>query len=334
MTDEEPPFATTILLDRGVDLVAAAAVGQRLRAAAAFAARRIDPDPVASKTPARPSNAVEDDYRRALDRITEQDGEDRIVEIDLGAPGTATVETDESNTVHRTPAIRVRCDLGGVAMGRAVAVVATPEGIPMRGDGIIDGRVAIGIAGHAGSLLVGALDAIVEDSTRMTDAPMGGDAHRAIGIGPVHDDADHLPHVATALAAEGMRRAGIPDSLAMRLSVVTTLQLVGPPLVSLRFPLEIAVTGGQRKDLPILTGDARRTLAPLARPTMSIGIDRAFDDTLVVRHLSLVPEAVDRSGDPMQALRASRVLAGLDVPAEIIRPAAVERLLAIAETIS
>lgn len=331
MTDDTQTFAATILLDRGVDLVAAAAVGQRLRAAAGFAARRIDPDPVATRTTIPSVGSLEENYRRALDRITDDDQEDRIVEVDLGGSGTATVETDESNTIHRTPAVRVRCELGGVGMGRGVAVVATPEGVPLRADGVIDGRVALGLAGHAGSILTRAVDAMVENPARMTD---GGGQHRAIGIGPVHDEAGQITHVATALVAEGLRRAGIPDALAMRLSTVTTVQFLGPPVVSLRFPLEIAVTNNLRTDMVVLTDDARRTLAPLVRPTMSVGIDRAFDDTLIVRHVPLVPEAIDRTADPMTALRATRILAGLSVPPEIIRPEAVERLLAIAESIA
>lgn len=331
MTSETQPFTATILLDRGVDLVAAAAVGQRLRAAAAFAARRIDPDPVAKRTSVPTAASIEEDYRRALDRITDDDREDRIVEVDLGNPGTATIETDESNTIHRTPAVRVRCELGGVGMGRGVAVVATPEGIPLRGDGVIDGRIALGMAGHAGSILTRTVDAMIENPDRLID---DGGQHRAIGIGSVHDDAGQIAHVAAALVAEGLRRAGVPETLAMRLSTVTTLQFLGPPGVSLRFPLEIALTHNLRTDLAILTDDARKTLAPLARPTMSVGIDRAFDDTLIIRHVPLVPESIDRSDDPMTALRATRILAGLTVPPEIIRPTEVERLLAIARSLA
>lgn len=319
MTDPDNPFAVTLLLDRAVDIVTAAADGQRLRAAAMIAASRVNPVP-ASRHSDPEMAAIEEEYRRKLDDLdTPRDhvrngsGED-IEEIPLGDCGSVTAEIEENdqNPGDRR-AFRIRCDLRGIAMGRTIAVISTPDGLPLRADGSLDARLALGMAGRVGALLNGAVDAISINPACIRQIEAGTNPWRAVGVGPVHEEADHLPHVAAALVAEGLRRAGIPDDFALRLNVVTVLQPFGPPIIRLRFPLDVASI-----DLPILTREARETLAPLTRPTMRVRIDGNFDEGLVVLPLSLPPEPVDRSAEPMQALRATRVLAGLDVPAGII----------------
>jgi hypothetical protein len=267
VTDPDNPFAVTLLLDRAVDIVSAAADGQRLRAAAMIAASRINPVP-ATRTADPAMAAIEEEYRRRLDDletprtpVPNGSGED-IEEIPLGECGSVTAEIDENGpTTGDVRAFRIRCDLRGIAMGRTIAVISTPDGLP------------------------------------------------------------------AALVAEGLRRAGLPDEFALRLNVVTVLQPFGPPIIRLRFPLDVASI-----DLPVLTREARETLAPMTRPTLRVKIDGGFDEGLVVRELSLPPEPVDRSVEPMQALRATRVLAGLDVPAEIITENAVSVLRHLSRT--
>jgi hypothetical protein len=333
VTDPDNPFAVTLLLDRAVDIVSAAADGQRLRAAAMIAASRINPVP-ATRTADPAMAAIEEEYRRRLDDletprtpVPNGSGED-IEEIPLGECGSVTAEIDENGpTTGDVRAFRIRCDLRGIAMGRTIAVISTPDGLPLRADGSLDARLALGMAGRVGALLTGAVDAISANPACIWQIDAGTSPWRAVGVGPVHDEADHLPRVAAALVAEGLRRAGLPDEFALRLNVVTVLQPFGPPIIRLRFPLDVASI-----DLPVLTREARETLAPMTRPTLRVKIDGGFDEGLVVRELSLPPEPVDRSVEPMQALRATRVLAGLDVPAEIITENAVSVLRHLSRT--
>lgn len=294
MTDVPPSAA--IILERGASLLDCSAAGLRLIALDRLATSEHD----------------ELDLQPSPDEMRDQ------VRILLSDGGAARVDLDDMGGMQR---LRIRSGLRSRGLGDVDVSMEGPDAPTRDRNGRIDGRAALGTAATIGRMLH-------EMAMRVAEDPMGhppratedASGIRGFGYGPAQDGIPPSP-VAAALVAGEIARLGYDHSILSSIAVVVAVPPNGVPYASLRFS-----TDADLRDVAALTEAARLFLRPIARPSMLVSID---GERVHVRPVRTMPAPVDRSDDPMTALRAEEILSRLGTPPSTILSAKAIRCLDI-----
>lgn len=292
-------MSTTILLERGVDLIACQAHALRILGLESLMRTGYEPSMISN--PARDAYSIE--FPKGGHAIFEA--------LDMGGGS----------------GLRINADLHPYNLGRPAIALEGPDRIP-HAAGRIDFDPCIRRAADVARRIVAATQGVVEDPARSLPVERAD----ASGIRTfTHGGADGatvmLPGIAAAYVVSEMIRLGFTPALSSRTNIVVSVQPDGMPYASLRFDMDLGIS-----DVPAITKEGLAFLSKATRPSMTLSIN---DDRLFVKPIRMLPAPLDHSDDPMNGLRAASALAALgERPEGVLTDKAFHSLRRAQETIT
>lgn len=292
-------MSTTILLERGVDLIACQ--GHALRILGLESLMRQGYDPSMISNPERDACS-----------------------ISFPKGGTALFEAVDMGGAS---SLRIKADLHRYNFGRPSIALEGPERVP-HAQGMIDFDPCIRRAADAAKRIVAATQGVVEDPARSLPVEReDASGIRAFTHGGPDAATVMLPDIAAAYALAEMMRLGFTPAVASMTTIVVSVCPDGMPYASLRFDMGLGIS-----DVPAMTTAGLAFLSKATRPSMLLSIS---DDRLFVKPIRMLPTPLDHGDDPMTGLRAAAALTALgERPEGVLTDKAFHSLRRAQETMS
>jgi len=293
-------LSTTILLERGIDLISCHAHAMRVLALESVMKAGYEPSPYSN--PDRDAHC-----------ISFTGGGHAVFEaIDMGGGST----------------LRIKADLSRYGLGEASISMEGPDRVPHLGDGRIDFDNCIARAANAARRITAASSSVILDPVgrqpRVRDDASG---IRSFTHGEPDAATTILPDVAAAYIMSEMSRLGFGADVASKANVVVCVRPDGIPYASLRFDMQLDI-----RDVPALKDQGLAFLSRAARPSMVLSIS---DDRLHVKPVRMLPAPLDHGEQPMIGLRATAALVALgDRPEGVLTDKAFHAMLRIQEALA